>query len=86
MRLSWIQVHSGKEDLLEQITVAETVIRENPSVQCDVVRSVIGPLGAIDPHRGPVESERSGGTVHCRQRERSVVVVPGFMSGPNQKR
>ena len=58
-----IQTHSSKQDLLEQWSRGVPVVIINLSVQRGIERSVIAPLRAKDPYRGPVEGEGGGGTV-----------------------
>ena len=82
MQFGGIQLHSGEKHLLKQVAVVEAVVRENSSIKRGIIRPVISSLRTVDPHRGPIEGERSGGTVHRRQRKCSVVVVP---NDPDQK-
>lgn len=71
-----VQVSGREKDLLEQISIVETIIRVDRSVQCDIIQPMTFPLRAENPYCSPVEGESSGGTARPRKCERPIVVVP----------
>jgi len=71
-----VQVPGREKDLLEQMSIVETITRVDRSVQCDVIQPMTFSLRAENPYCAPVEGESSGGTARPRKRESPIVVVP----------
>ena len=70
----------SEKDLLEKICTRVPIVRVRHAVDGGVKRAVVAPLGAVYPHRRPVEGYRSGGP-ECRRQGKRVVAIPKTKRG-----